>query len=197
MCHLIEQLRRFGDGILREQHPVDDVIRHALAQRFEVDAAIERDEAANAIQREPETQLDRRWEADAHDQHERERVGRENDDRKDPDLENLQLDDAAELDALEFGTIRLQILALDALNESTTGDWPGLDAQTNLVGPPRRHRQVEHLMVVVHAADVDDEAGADDLHADGVAHLGGDRGRDLEALGLALGVAEDAECELA
>ena len=169
---------------------------HALDQLAGVDPAVDREDAADAVEREAEAELDRDREADAHDEHERERVGAEDADGVDADLEDLQLDDAAELDEL-LRVRRRAVGAHLALEVAAALDRAGLDPQPDRVRPARRDRPREHRGRRLRPVERDADAGAADLQADGVAELGGDDRGDLEPADLAGLVADDAERDLA
>ena len=197
MRDAVKEGGRFFDGIVGEEHLVQDVRLHTLLKRIQIHAAVEGEDAAHAVEREPHAQVDRRRESHPDHQDERERVGREHDDRRDAELQHLELNDPAELDPLDVLSTHL-VGALHALDEATAGDGTRLDAEPDRIGPSRRDRQIgEHRVMVHDAVHVDHESGADHLHADRVAHLRRDRGRQLEPGELPRRVAEDAEGHLA
>ena len=77
------------------------------AQALQRETAIDREDAADPVEREPHPQVDRDREADADDEHERERVGRQDDDRGDAEVEDLELQHPTELDALHVLAVDL------------------------------------------------------------------------------------------
>ena len=92
-----EDRRGVGDGILRKENRVGQVRDDGMLQRVRVDAPFEREQAAHAVEREAKAQLDRRRELDADDQHQRERIGADEADRRDRDRAETQIQHAAVL----------------------------------------------------------------------------------------------------
>ena len=97
LAERIEDRRRCSDRIAREEELIDRVVAQPCAQRVGRERPLDRDEPSDAVEREAEAQLDARMELDREDEHERERIGRDQADRLDLDRPDREVERPAVL----------------------------------------------------------------------------------------------------
>ena len=120
-AQLVNDLRRVGDGVLREQEAVERAGGQPRTQGFGVDGVLHAEQAADASHGEAETQLDRRQlRGNNQQQRPATRVpGRQQADGLDADLHQLDVEDAA-----VFAARRIEQQETAALDDA------GIDGQT-------------------------------------------------------------------
>src|SRR5262249_38751257 len=135
-----------------------------FSQTVVVDASFEREQSADAVECESPTELDRGKELDADDENERERIGSDESNRRDPDTAKSQIENTA-------------VLAVLVVEIAAAGNDPRVDAPSCRIRQPRRKRDGQSATTSdesdLHAATVDNE-----IHH--TAELSGDRRRQLE-----------------
>ena len=108
----------------------DRAVLQPVAQRLDVQRPFDRQEAAEAVQREAEAELDLRQEMHADDDDEGERIGADQADRGNADLGELKIEDAA-----------VFLGRLGVAQEAAALDHPGIDPQSGGERRLRRHVQ--------------------------------------------------------
>ena len=113
--------------VFRERVRCGGAIADALAQFISGDAPVERDQAAESVKGKTKTQLNCRREMDREQGDEREGIGHQHRDRRDPNFAHLEIKDAA-------------VFVADALDEAAAGNDAGIYPHSEASREPRIDR---------------------------------------------------------